>query len=289
VRELINLGYLSHFKLFAPEKRPDLSVLRTHMGDFEIAGMTSLMSTPKVLTSAVEEYRKHCDGERMIVFTASIIASKRTTSYFLASGYRAAHLDGDTPKDERRAILAKLATGELQVVCGLIAEGLNIPVVGAIMLLRPTKSVTVYLQQIGRGLRLAPDKSTAIILDVAGCCYLHGMPDLDRAWSLAGRERKTGEAPVKRCPECGAIVHAAVTVCPECGHEFTPPPVKPIKPRPLIEPPPEVVNAAWLANASFASVVAWAGRNETRLYAVARARGYQDGWVWHRLNAGGRL
>jgi DNA repair protein RadD len=288
VRELIDLGFLSRFKLFAPEKRLDLSELRTFAGDYQVADVTRLMITPAVLDSALKEYQRHCDGRRMLVFTASVIASKHTAAHFTGAGYRAAHLDGDTPREERREILDKLATGEIQIIsnCGLIGEGLNIPVVGALMQLRPTKSTTIYLQQIGRALRPAPGKSHAVILDIAGNCYRHGMPDLDRPWSLTGRKRKTGEAPVKRCPECGAIVYASAKVCPECGYEFPPPPIKPLKPSRLIEPPPEVVNAAWLASANFASVTKWAGRNEMRLHAVARARGYAPGWVWYRLNGG---
>jgi DNA repair protein RadD len=253
VRELIDAGYLSSFKLCALERRIDLSILRTVMGDYDVAGMTTLMVTPEMLAAAVDEYRKHCDGQRMLIFTASVIASRRTAKHFQAAGYRSAHLDGDTPKQERREILAKLATGAVQIVsnCGLVSECLNIPAVAAVMQLRPIKSTTIYLQQIGRALRPAADKSSAIILDIAGNCYRHGMPDLDRAWSLEGRERKKGEAPVKRCPSCGAIVHAAVMICPECGHVFEPPPLKPVKPTPLIEPPPAVVNNVWLAGASW--------------------------------------
>jgi DNA repair protein RadD len=224
----------------------------------------------------------------MLVFCSTILSSQRTAAFFCDAGLAAAHLDGNTPRDERRQILRDLETGTIRIVanCALISEGLNIPTVDAVMQLRPTKSLTVYLQAIGRALRPAPGKEYAVILDIAGNCFRHGSPDLEHPWTLEGRKKQNGEAPLKRCPECGSIVPANVRVCPWCGHQFPPPTVKPIKSSKLIETPPAVVDQIWLATTNFASATAWAGQNENRLHAVALARGYAPGWVWHRLNGG---
>jgi DNA repair protein RadD len=131
VRELIDLGFLARFKLFAPEKRPDLSAVRTRAGDYEVEDLTKVMTTAEILLPAVNEYQKHCDGERILAFCASVAASRLTVDCLRRASYRAAHLDGGSPKDERRDVLAKLATGEIQIVsnCSLFGEGVDIPTV----------------------------------------------------------------------------------------------------------------------------------------------------------------
>jgi superfamily II DNA or RNA helicase len=155
-----------------------------------------------------------------------------------------------------------------------------------VILLRPTKSLALYLQQIGRALRPAPNKDRAVILDHSGNVFRHGMPDLDHAWSLEGREKKKGKALVRRCPECGALIPISVHWCPECGADLRPEPIAPVtQPDPLIEVDPATAHERWLANGSFKAVTKWAGFNEARLHEVATARGYRPGWVWHRLQA----
>jgi DNA repair protein RadD len=158
-----------------------------------------------------------------------------------------------------------------------------VPEVAGVILLRPTKSLTIYLQQIGRALRPAPGKQRAVILDHSGNVYRHGFPDLEHPWSLEGRPKKRGQAPVKRCPECGALIPAAVMQCPECGHVFPPPELKPSTSQPLVQIDPANAHEHWLATGKFDAVMRWAGNDETRLHAVARARGYRAGWVYYRL------
>jgi DNA repair protein RadD len=190
-------------------------------------------------------------------------------------------------RGERRDIIGRLGGAEPLVVCncGIIAEGLNVPVVGGVILLRPTKSLALYLQQIGRALRPAPGKRRAVILDHAGNVYRHGFPDLEHAWSLAGRPKKRGQAPVKRCSSCGALIPAAARECPECG-AIQPRPAAPpgrTVSRPLLELDAMTAHERWLTTGSYRAVTEWAGLSEARLHAVARARGYKPGWVYYRL------
>jgi DNA repair protein RadD len=182
--------------------------------------------------------------------------------------------------------MAALASGDLQIVsnCQLIHEGFDAPAVGALILARPTQSLVLHVQMIGRGLRPAPGKKRAVILDHAGNSLRHGLPDEDQDWSLTATKRKAkgAEAPAKACPECHAIVPAAARSCPNCGYAFA------------IEREIETVLGELVAISrpsgvpnlramSYRRAVRWAGRDQHKLQLVARARGYKEGWVYHRL------
>jgi DNA repair protein RadD len=287
VKQLIAERWLSSFVMFAPERQADLHHVRTIAGDYALGELANRMNTDVVLTDAITEYRKHLDGQSALVFCVTIEHSRATTRAFRAAGINAVHLDGDTPAKERRDIIARLGGTKPLVVCncGIVSEGLNVPVVGGVILLRPTKSPALYLQQIGRALRPAPGKQRTVILDHAGNVFRHGFPDLEHPWSLAGRPKKRGQAPVKRCPDCGALIPAAARECPECGAVQPLPAAPPGRAvsRPLLELDAMTAHERWLATGSFKAVTDWAGKNEARLREVARARGYKPGWVYHRL------
>jgi DNA repair protein RadD len=283
VKDLIAAGWLSSFVVFAPARLVNLRGLRTVAGDFTLSELARRMGGI-VIADAIVEYRKRLDGKSAIAFCTTIEHSREVARCFRAAGIRAEHLDGDTPRNERRAILARLETGETSVVCNcnLIGEGLDVPALDGVILLRPTKSLAVYLQQVGRALRPAPGKK-AVVLDHSGNALRHGLPDLEHAWSLEGRPKKKGPALVRRCLECGALIPIASRTCPECGADLTPA-VKVRAPAPLVELDPATAHEHWLATGPFNAITRWAGRDEQRLHAIAAARGYRPGWVWHRLN-----
>jgi DNA repair protein RadD len=144
------------------------------------------------------------------------------------AGIRAAHLDGSTPKHERDDILAKLATGELEFVsnCMVLTEGWDCPEVSCAVLARPTKKLGMYLQKVGRILRIAPGKKNAIILDHSGAVYAHGRPEDPIAWSLSpdhfahsavhkARQAKR-ETGLCECPQCQAL-RVGGQPCLVCG------------------------------------------------------------------------
>jgi superfamily II DNA or RNA helicase len=285
VKELIANRWLSPFVAFVPERLISLKGLRSVGGDYAAGDLAKRMNVRYVLEDALAEYCKHLDGRSAICFCTTIAHSRDVARFFRAAGIRAQHLDGDTPRAERQALIKALATGEVQIItnCSLISEGLDVPSVSGIILLRPTKSLALHLQQIGRALRPAPGKR-AVILDHSGNCLRHGLPDLEHVWSLEGRAKTRGEALVRRCPECGAIIPIAARSCPECGADLRPASVKPTPtPDPLVELDPATAHERWLAQGSFKDVSQWAGDDETRLRQVAKARNYKPGWVWHRL------
>jgi DNA repair protein RadD len=286
VQELIKEKWLSPFIVYAPERLVDLKGARTVAGDYALGDLARRMNADAVLDDALIEYCKHLTGRSAIASCVTIEHSRAVARYFRAAGVRAQHLDGDTPTAERRRLIAALASGEVQILtnCGLISEGLDIPSVGGVILLRPTKSLALHLQQIGRALRPAPGKARAVVLDHAGNCLRHGLPDLEHAWSLQGRPKKKSKALVRRCPECSALIAISAHECPECGADLRPDPIKPAAaPDPLIELDPATAHQRWLATGSFQAVTAWAGDDEARLRKVAQARGYKQGWVYWRL------
>ena len=228
VRDLITQGFLVPYRLFAPAMGPDLSGVHTRMGDYVKSEVAQVMSKPKVVGDAVEHYRRVAMGRRAVVFAVSIEASHRIVQAFRDAGIPAEHVDGETAPDERDAAIGRFSRGETRVLSNveLFGEGFDLPAIEAVILLRPTQSLAMYLQQVGRGLRTAPSKADCIILDHAGNSARHGLPDDDREWTLAGREAKTrGESdpdasPIRQCPKCYAISPAAMLKCRECGEPF---------------------------------------------------------------------
>jgi superfamily II DNA or RNA helicase len=283
VESLIQQGYLSPFTTYAPERRLDLSHVHTRAGDYAIDELAEEMSAGVIIESAVDEYVRLCAGVPAIAFCVDIAHSELVAAAFTARGFRAAHVDGTTPSAERRALIAALGTGAIQVLCncGLISEGLDVPVVTGAILLRPTKSLALYLQQVGRALRPAPGKAKALILDHAGNAYRFGPADVERRWSLEGKAGK-GEAPppLQRCSCCGAIIPAAAMSCPECGTVLRVPTPK----APHVERAGDrLIETDRLATMSYGQALRWAGNDRDRLHLVAQARSYKRGWVWHRL------
>jgi DNA or RNA helicases of superfamily II len=144
---------------------------------------------------------------------------------FIIQGIAAASIDGSMSNDCRRDLLQALESGRLKVLtsCALIGEGVDVPSVGGCILLRPTQSVSLHLQMIGRCLRPAPGKPPAVVLDHLGNTLRLGHHLEEREWSLDGvKKRDREKAPsVKVCPHCFAAMASRVSKCQECGHEFT--------------------------------------------------------------------
>lgn len=226
VQQLIKDGYLSPYKLYAPS-RVDTSRLHTRMGDYEKTELAGLMDRPTITGDAVSHYKRLAAGKRAIVFAVSIQHSKHIVEKFRAEGINAEHVDGESPSDERDTAIKRFREGNIQILSNvdLFGEGFDVPSVEAIILLRPTQSLGLYLQTVGRGLRVFQGKLGCIILDHVGNCERHGLPDEERNWSLDGREnKKRGEkvasTSVKICPKCFAAQTAGTPSCRFCGFVY---------------------------------------------------------------------
>jgi DNA repair protein RadD len=222
-RELIDAGYLSKYVAFAPPCRVDLSSLRTTAGDYNLGDLAQAVDVPSITGDAVSHYRKHLEGRPAIAFCVSVAHAQHVAEHFRYAGYSAKSIDGSMDKQARAEIMAEFRAGELQVLtsCEIVSEGLDVPGVHGAILLRPTQSLGLYMQQVGRALRLCDGKDRAIILDHAGNTSRHGLPDAPRVWSLEDRpKRKKGEASdtIKQCRRCFAAYDPDLTACPECGY-----------------------------------------------------------------------
>ncbi len=223
-RELIDGGYLSDFRYFAPSD-PDLASAKMQAGDYKKGDLDKVMNTPVLIGDAIAEYQKNASGKRALVFCASVDASKALVERFNAEGIPAAHVDGTTPTDERDASVAELASGAIKVLSNVevFTEGFDLPAIDVVILLRPTKSLALFLQMIGRALRTAEGKREALIFDHAGLWLDHDWFDLPIEWSLDGGARQRRMAGRKhgprRCPECKEVRVEREPVC-TCGYEF---------------------------------------------------------------------
>jgi superfamily II DNA or RNA helicase len=173
---------------------------------------------------------------------------------------------------QRRQLLHDLGTGKLKVLtsCALIGEGVDVPSVGGCILLRPTASVALHLQMIGRCLRPMAGKR-AVVLDHVGNTLRLGHHLEPRDWTLDGiKKRDREQAPsVKVCPQCFATSASAVQVCRECGHVFAPQ-----ERRELQQVDGELVEMAVAKRREQSSA-----RDLEALRQLAQQRGYKRGWA----------
>lgn len=224
VSELMERGALSDYKLFAPTT-PDVSSVAKQGGDYKSSDLSKLMNKSTITGDAVQHYQRLAPGKQAVAFCCSIEHSRDVAWQFAQAGIVAEHVDGQMEHGERDAIVERFTDGHTKVLCNaaLLGEGFDVPAIEAVILLRPTASLSLHLQQIGRALRPAPGKAHAIILDHAGNAERHGLPDDDREWSLEDRPKKKrgekSEVSVKQCPDCYRV-HAPAPACPQCGHEY---------------------------------------------------------------------
>ncbi|QWY83242.1 ATP-dependent helicase protein [Rhizobium phage RHph_X2_25] len=224
-RELIDDGHLSEFRYFAPSD-PDLRSAKLQAGDYKKSDIAKIMNTPVLIGDAVSEYKAKASGKRAIVFCASVEASQALVDRFNAEGVPARHIDGTTPDGERDAAINALADGSIKVLSNVevFTEGFDLPAIDVVFLLRPTKSLALFLQMIGRALRKADGKDEALIFDHAGLWLDHGWFADPISWSLDGGAQKRrfatmGDGRLRRCPQCDEVRAERVEAC-GCGYEF---------------------------------------------------------------------
>lgn len=219
VQELIDRGRLARPVVYVATQAADVSGVRSRGGDFVQKELEAAVGKTVYAEQAERDYRRLLAGAPTIVFAVSVPHAELVAGVFRAAGWQAGVLSGKTPDRERAEMIRDLGAGRLQVLCScnVVSEGTDIPAVVGAILLRPTQSLALARQQMGRALRVAPGKDRAIILDHAGNVWRHGLPEEPVEWSLKGARRRSGEAPTKLCRDCGATVALGAATCPACG------------------------------------------------------------------------
>ena len=223
VAKLIKDKYLAPYKVFAPPLKINLDKVKTLGGDYQKKELEKQIDSADIIGDAVQQYKKHADGLPAIAFCISIKHATDVCNKFKDAGYKAAIVHGEMKVDDRDKAIKGLGNGKIQILTSVdvISEGTDVPDVSAAILLRPTKSEGLYLQQVGRVLRPKEGK-TAIILDHVNSTRTHGFVDDKREWSLHSqkKKKKKGEvAPhVETCKKCFAT-YKPTPVCPVCGYQ----------------------------------------------------------------------
>jgi hypothetical protein len=182
----------------------------------------------KLCGDIVAHYLKLAKRRPTVAFATNVAHSKALVEMFCAAGVLAEHLDGKMPKRVRERIIARARRGEIQVLVNvdICVEGLDIPELSCAILARPTRSLTKMLQAVGRIMRPHPGKKDAIVLDHAGCVHLHGLPTLERSYSLGGYNPAPAGAAasaLRRCKGCSLVLTGPCDRCPACGADFARP------------------------------------------------------------------
>jgi superfamily II DNA or RNA helicase len=278
VADLVFLGYLSPARIYAPPVRADLHRLAKRAGDFAAGECAERMDRPTVTGDAIDHYRRLAAGQRAIAFCCTVQHAEHVAGSFRAAGIAAATLLGSSP--DRDQIVNRFATNELQVLVtvDVVSEGFDIPAASCAILLRPTASLGLYLQQVGRVLRPAEGKQAAVILDHVGNVHRHGFPDDPRDWSLDDRLRSGrggGQAApsVRTCPSCFAAFKPA-PICPCCGAHCAP------EPKRAMRQVDGELQELKRVNAQLRASERKRARTLPELLAIAAQRGYSPGWAY---------
>lgn len=289
---LIDHRFLAPVDYYAPSyiDAAKLKVKRT--GEFDEDSIKEAMK-PKIYGNAVKHYMKLAKGKQAIAYTYNVESAQRLANAFNGYGISARAVSGKTPKDERNQIIEEYRQGKIRIVTNaeLFTEGLDLPNVDCVIMLRPTQSLSLYLQFAMRSMNPRKDK-TAIIIDHVGNVQRFGLPTDDRQWSLEGKGKGKSSSgstikPVTVCPVCFASFYRTSDICPYCGS-------------PLGEEKElEVVDDAQLKKVtksrlaivkqiqSSAIMKNVAGKRPSELtslkeiQAYARLKNYKPGWAYH--------
>ena len=297
---LIENRRLSDYKLYAPQL-VELTGMKVRNGDYAAGDAEALVDKPKITGDAIMHWRNHAAGLRTLVFCSTVQHSRDVAQQFNEAGIPAAHMDAGTSDIGIQTIIGQFAEGTVQVLCNcmLATEGFDLSAqvgrdvpIECVVMLRPTKSLSLFIQMSGRALRMKD--RPAVILDHVGNTNEHGLPDGLLEWSLDGRKKREARKvwTCKKCygwtcKKCYGVFATYQPVCPSCGSV----------PEVTLgdgRAPPEQVDGQ-LAEVDKDAVrqrkrVSFdPARRQARsledLQRYAREKGFKDSWVTHVWNA----
>lgn len=275
----IREGHLAQYKYFAPipSKQVKTESMGVRAGDFKIEEAAALFSGSTVHGNIIEEYIKHANGLLTVGFACTVNHAKELSDTFNTNGIPSAVLHGSMLQVDRENTIARFKNGTINVLwtVDVVSEGFDLPECQAVILARPTLSLTIYLQQVGRVLRPKPDGSHAVIIDHALNVAVHGFPCIEREWTLEGNRNKRTKN-IKRscrvCESCGYVNQLQSANCEECNAEFYNPRIV-------------TTRGATMISVSGGESQQSMGQDYNeyiKLLHFAAKKGYKEGWAYHK-------
>jgi len=225
VLELLELGYLAPLVSRPTHIDLDMRDVKRRGGEFITGDLDRVMHEQDHIRRALDNaMTAGADRNHWLVFCPSVATANEAKDYLRAAGKTADIVTGQTGKAERERITTEFKAGKIQALCNVdvLTTGFDAPCIDCIVMLRPTESTALYIQMMGRGMRLHTGKENCLVLDYAGNIERHGCID-DPNIKIPRDKKEPGDAPIKICPECEAYNHASARQCPECGFEFPAP------------------------------------------------------------------
>jgi superfamily II DNA or RNA helicase len=234
-RDMINAGYLSDYRIFAPQTTIDMTAVPIgKTGDYSKPKLTTAVRKSTITGDVVEQYLKIAPGKLGVTFVTDVETGKELVGRFNGAGVPSELVHAKTSDKIRQGVIDSFSRGDLKnlINVDIFGEGFDLPAIEVCSMARPTQSYSLYIQQFGRALRIMDGKKHAIIIDHVGNVAHHaktkGLPDSMQIWSLDARDcRAPGKKdpdlrPVKICVKCTAVYEGYMRVCPYCGHTNTP-------------------------------------------------------------------
>lgn len=224
---LMQLGSLCDYELFGVPQKVDMTTVKNKLGDYAAEDLEREVNKPTITGDAIEHWRALANGLVTVVMCVSIKHAEDVAAQFSAAGIPAEAIHGKTKN--RDEVLERFESGRTTVLTSvqLLVEGYDHPAIAAVVWLRPTQSLSVFMQGNGRGLRPHHSKRHLVIIDHVGNFARHGLPCDDREWSLDDRAKAKKSSPgeekdvgVQVCGECFFTVKTGLTECPKCGAEI---------------------------------------------------------------------
>lgn len=230
IGDLTDEGHLVPARYYAPTT-PDLNKIKQTKADYQVKELGEVMDKPKLVGDIIDNWQRIAGDRQTVVFCVTKSHARHVYEAYVAAGITAGYLDSDTKLDERRQILKDIHSGRIQVLVNIFVAtfGWDCPPISCVVIARPTKNISLYLQTVGRGLRTHPGKSDCIIIDHSGAVEQHGFVDEDIPWTLDtdvdirdAKEKALQEKAEPKditCSNCGFIFKGQ-HVCPSCGTEI---------------------------------------------------------------------
>lgn len=193
-------------------------------GDFTDSGIVAANQDHIMTAGALRFWQEHAQDRQTIVYAVSVDHARNLAAVFTSADVPAAVMLGETRDEERSRLVTSFRRGNLRVLVNVAVatEGFDLPDASCVVITRPTKSLTLYLQMVGRGLRPKENGDNCLVLDLAANSEIHGLPEDDREWSLEPRaaQEDVGDAVTVWCDRCKSVSPAASHTCQNCGAPF---------------------------------------------------------------------